>query len=63
MKIFNDHELFSISNAQMKVLNLQEIEQVSGGRPDQDSVWSATSMGCVDDTLWSTQTNDCHEHR
>lgn len=51
-------------NNKMKVLGLQELKQVHGGRTAADlapAAWSTRSNGCggVKSNEWSTYSNDC----
>ena len=47
-------------DSKMKVLNLQEMDDVSGGA----GAWSTASGGCgsVGDNEWSTKSMDCREN-
>lgn len=53
-------------NSKMKVLGLQELKQVNGGRTAGDvapAAWSTWSNDCggVKSNEWSTRSNGCRE--
>ncbi len=52
------------NSEKQRVLELQELAQVTGGRFEVQD-WSTSSEGCggVDDDEWSTWSNDCRNNK